>query len=435
MLEILGYSSSTTPMPQGKTDRGSGRGLAQRVLHLINGEVFSGAERVQQLLGQQLGRFGFDPIFACLKPGKFPECSGLPASQIWLEPMRHRRDIGVVSRLARRSLDAEIQLLHAHTPRTGMIASLVSRRTGIPWVYHVHSPAARDSTRILQNSINDVVERLSLMNASRIITVSKSLRREMLRRGWSRRRLVAIANGVAEQESIFAIDRIDQSEWTLGMVALIRPRKGIEVLLQALKEVLVRNPNVRLDVIGSFETPEYESHVRELSRQLNVESAVRWKGFTRDVTHALRDLDALVLPSLFGEGMPMVVLEALAVGLPVIATRVEGTPEVVRDGREGYLAQPADPISLGRTIEKMIGDRHVWCQMSQQAWYRHREAFSDVRMAQCLAHTYESTLREAAPRWIETPTPAAINHRQRRKSQTQWVLPHARRLGSFLVDA
>ncbi len=398
MIEFAGTFPSAFASGDARGDRESIRvpdsTTMSRVLHVINGELFSGAERVQQLLGKRLAAFGFDPYFACLKQGKFLECSGLPQDRIWVEAMRHRRDFGVVSRLAKRSHDARIDLLHAHTPRSAMIASLVSRKMGIPWVYHVHSPTVRDSTRRLQNWINDWVERLSLRSASGIITVSKSLRREMLRRGWLRTRLVTIANGVAEQEPIFAIDRIEQSSWTLGMVALIRPRKGIEVLLQAFREVLRSNPEVRLNVIGSFETPEYESQVIALTKELGIESAVRWKGFTRDVNSAIRELDALVLPSLFGEGMPMVVLEALAVGVPVVATRVEGTPEVIRDGREGYLAEPSNPQSLARTIERLISDRHAWCRMSQQAWNRHQESFSDVRMAQRVAHTYKKILRE-----------------------------------------
>ena len=398
MIEFAGTFPSAFASGDARCDRESIRApdstTLSRVLHVINGELFSGAERVQQLLGKRLGAFGFDPYFACLKQGTFLECCGLPQDRVWVETMRHRRDFGVVSRLARRSLDTRIDLLHAHTPRSAMIASLVSRKMGIPWVYHVHSPTVRDSTHRLQNWINDWVERLSLRSASGIITVSKSLRREMLRRGWPRTRVVAIANGVAEQEPIFAIDRIEQSSWTLGMVALIRPRKGIEVLLQAFREVLRSNPDVRLNVIGSFETPEYESQVLAQTKELGIESAVRWKGFTRDVNSAIRELDALVLPSLFGEGMPMVVLEALAVGVPVVATRVEGTPEVIRDGREGYLAEPSNPQSLARTIERLISDRHAWCRMSQQAWNRHQESFSDVRMAQRVAHTYKRILRE-----------------------------------------
>jgi glycosyltransferase involved in cell wall biosynthesis len=313
--------------------------------------------------------------------------------------------------------------LHAHTPRTAMIASIVARCLGLPWVYHVHSPTARDSTRALQNWINDWVERLALRSADRIITVSKSLRRETLRRGYDRHRVVAIANGVAEQEPNYSLERIESSAWRLGMVALIRPRKGIEVLLEALKLVAARHTNVSLDVIGSFETKEYEAEVMALTARLGLAPSVRWRGFTRDVQGALRELDALVLPSLFGEGMPMVVLEALAVGLPVIATSVEGTPEVIRDGREGYLAKPRDPSSLAASIERLIANRQVWNEMSHLAWTRHRESFSDRHMAERVASTYQRMLQERQPR------PATI------ELPRGWASPQARRLRSFLVEA
>ena len=87
--------------------------------------------------------------------------------------------------------------------------------------------------------------------------------------------------------------------------------------------------------------------------ELNVQDVVEWTGFTSDVPEAIRRLDALVLPSLFGEGMPMVVLEALAAAVPVVATSVEGTPEVVRDGVEGLLAEPRSVESLVTKIEEL----------------------------------------------------------------------------------
>lgn len=130
----------------------------------------------------------------------------------------------------------------------------------------------------------------------------------------------------------------------------------------------------------------------------------------------------------------MVVLEALAVGLPVVATRVEGTPEVIRDGCEGYLAEPSDPNSLALTLEKMVGDRHAWCRMSEQAWMRHREAFSDLHMAQTVAATYELTLGEASARRL-SPSGRQVRKSQQRSAEPRWLLPYARRLGNFIVDA
>lgn len=359
-----------------------------RVLHLINGEHFSGAERVQQGLGKCLPEYGVHASFVCLKPGKFPDMSGLDRDLVHSMAMRGRFDFGIVNRIAKLARDSQSDVLHAHTPRTAMIACRVSKQCGIPWVYHVHSPTARDSTRMCLNSINHWVERHSLGSADHIITVSKSLRREMISRGYSRHKVSCIANGVSIQDPIDPKERENCRTWTLGMVALIRPRKGIEVLLEALSLLGRDLDRVRLEVIGPFETREYESQVMDLVQRYGVSHAVRFHGFCKDVPAEMRKLDAMVLPSLFGEGMPMVVLEALACGVPVIATKVEGTPEVVRDGREGILAEPRDPYSLAESIRRFISSRIEWARMSEQAITRQRSCFSCLQMAERTARVY-----------------------------------------------
>ena len=110
------------------------------VLHLINGEHFSGAERVQQHLGHQLIQFGFTSHFACLKPGKFAELSGLPAERVHPLPMRSRIDWDVIHRVTSLARETDCSLLHAHTPRTALVAAFAAHRLSLPWVYHIHSP-------------------------------------------------------------------------------------------------------------------------------------------------------------------------------------------------------------------------------------------------------------------------------------------------------
>ena len=212
----------------------------------------------------------------------------------------------------------------------------------------------------------------------------------MLRQGWSRHKVVAIGNGVAAQTAIDPICRKDAKTWKLGMVALFRPRKGIEVLLEAIARLPITAPSIQLQVIGGFETQAYEHEVRQLIASLHIESKVNLTGFTKEVTERMRELDGMVLPSLFGEGMPMVVLEAMAVGVPILATRVEGTPEVVRDGVEGVLAQPRDVDSLVDAIVRFTASRSKWQQMSHQAWERHRAKFTDLCMAEHTAKVYRS---------------------------------------------
>lgn len=374
------------------TDQRSAPPGTQAVLHVINGEFFSGAERVQQLLGKRLGNEGFEPHFACLKPGKFRDCCELRAHQIIDEPMHGRFDLSVVSRIADRARSLDAVLLHAHTPRTALVTGLVAKRTGLPWVYHVHSPTARDSTRGVINRINTWIERYSIRNCDLLMTVSRSLRREMLRCGVPRAKLAVVANGVPALVPIDPLSRRSTKSWRLGMIALMRPRKGVEVALEAMREIKRRKLPVTLDLIGGFETDEYRCQILHKIQALDLESTVQWRGFTNDIEPVVRNLDGLLLPSLFGEGMPMVVLEAISAGVPVVATRVEGTPEVIRDGVEGLLAEPADPTSLAEQIQRLTSDRERWMNMCENALNRHRSAFSDHVMALKVAKAYRRIL-------------------------------------------
>jgi len=366
------------------------------VLHLINGEHFSGAERVQQLLGKRLPACGVATDFACLKPGKFVEFCDLPPDSVFSVHMSQRFDLGVVERICNLVRASQYDVLHAHTPRSALIAARVSKKLGTPWVYHVHSPTARDSSRLWINRVNDWVERWSLRNCSKIITVSRSLRRELIKRGVSRQRLICIPNGVPALTPIDLSSKIQSHSWNLGMIALFRPRKGLEVLLEALHRLPASSPKVRLNIIGGFETQEYQMTIHRLVEQYDLKDRITFTGFTNDIPKALGELDGMILPSLYGEGMPMVVLEALSAGVPVIATRVEGTPEVVRDGIEGYLAEPRDPQSLMEAISKFTTCRIKWAAMSEQAVDRHRDQYSDVKMAISTADVYRSVARAHA---------------------------------------
>jgi glycosyltransferase involved in cell wall biosynthesis len=182
--------------------------------------------------------------------------------------------------------------------------------------------------------------------------------------------------------------------WILGMVALMRPRKGLEVALEAVARLRAGGHDVVLRCIGPFESCDYQAEIERRVDELNLASAVELQGFTSDVPSALGKVDALVLPSLYGEGLPMVVLEAMAAGLPVIATEVEGTPEAITHGVEGLLAKPRDPVSLAEAIEALVIGAYDWSRMSEAAIARHRSSFSDLAMAEKTAEVYRKVLRQ-----------------------------------------
>jgi glycosyltransferase involved in cell wall biosynthesis len=276
-----------------------------------------------------------------------------------------------------------------------MIARLLSRSTGLPWVFHVHSPANRDSTRSVRNRINSLVERLSLKDVTRLITVSESLARHMIRSGHDADRVVVVPNGVPTLKGLPDRAR-PKSPWRLGTMALFRPRKGVEVLLEAMSTLQRRRTQVILRAVGPFESLPYERHLKKTTEKLGLAKLVHWRGFRQDINAELQAMDLFVLPSLFGEGLPMVVLEAMAAGLPIVATDVEGIPEAVRDGLEGVIARAGDAQSLADAIESVTRGDHSWLTLRQNAVDRQAEFFSDRSMARGVADVYDDILAETA---------------------------------------
>jgi glycosyltransferase involved in cell wall biosynthesis len=258
-------------------------------------------------------------------------------------------------------------------------------------VHHVHSPAAADTTQVLRNRLNAISERFSLRRARALVAVSQSMADHARASGLSRWPVRVVPNGVPTRGLLSQRPQPTQS-WRLGAVALFRPRKGLEVLLDALALLLGEGRQVQLQAVGTFETPQYERAIRRRVAELGIRSAVDWRGFQPDVDAELATMDLFVLPSLFGEGLPMVVLEAMAAGVPVVATRVAGVPEAIRHGVDGLIAEPGSASALAAMVRQVMDGRADWSAMRASAHRRQREFFSDERMARDVAQLYREIL-------------------------------------------
>lgn len=361
-----------------------------KVLHLINGEHFSGAERVQDLLAMQLPQFGYEVGFACLKPGKFPKVrQSQNVAELFEVGMRSKFDWRAIKKISRIVNDEKYEVIHAHTPRSLLVGRLVAKRTRRPLVYHVHSPVGRDSERKFHNFINTVLEKWSLKQVQKMICVSNSLMGYMQEIGHSPGKLAVVQNGVPVVEDL-PNRSAPEGRWTIGTMALFRPRKGTEVLLDALAELKTRGCDVHLRAVGPFETPEYKTEVLFRVQQLGLEDSITWTGFQRNVNRQLEKMDLFVLPSLYGEGLPMVVLESMACGVPVVASRVEGIPEAIRDNEDGLIFDPGNSHDLADKLESLITAKDRWLPMRDSALQRQREQLSDVSMARKVAAIYDA---------------------------------------------
>ncbi len=363
----------------------------RRVLHVINGEHYAGAERVQDLLALRLPRLGFQVSFACLKPGEFARSRQSHSSTIYDVPMWHRYDLLPALKLAKLARSEHFEIIHTHTPRSALVGSMAARLAGVPWVHHVHSPALADTTHALRNRANAIVERCLLRRADALVAVSQSLGQyvEAQRLGSDRPRV--IPNGVRTRGPL-SPRQTPTTRWTLGAVALFRPRKGLEVLLHAMSSLAAEGYDVHLHAVGKFESPKYEAEIKRVAVELGLESRIEWRGFQRNVDGELANVDVFVLPSLFGEGMPMVLLEAMAGGVPVVATRVEGVEELIDDGASGVIVEPGSAASLTHGLRRILDRQLDWQSLRAAALGRQVAEYSDLAMARRIADLYRELL-------------------------------------------
>jgi glycosyltransferase involved in cell wall biosynthesis len=156
--------------------------------------------------------------------------------------------------------------------------------------------------------------------------------------------------------------------------------KGMDFYLQAARALCDEGRDVRFLVIGAISVEKsYKSEMEELARKLNLQGSVIFTGQREDVADILRDVDIVVHPSL-SEGLSNVILEAMAAAIPVVATRVGGTPELVRDGVTGLLVPPGNESDLARAIARFLDDPALARGFGDAARKRVIQEFSIERM-------------------------------------------------------
>ncbi len=173
----------------------------------------------------------------------------------------------------------------------------------------------------------------------------------------------------------------------LGCVGSFEPRKGQVVLLEALRKLRVRQPNAHLVLVG--DGPD-EAMLRAKVAELGLADAVHLFPFTSEPVHVFELLDVLVLPSLYKEGLPNVLLEALSMSVPVVASQLAGVSEVVFAGETGYTVEPGDEAALADAIDRLWSDRDAYRRMSERARTLMMEQFDKKRQFHAFLEHFEA---------------------------------------------
>ena len=203
---------------------------------------------------------------------------------------------------------------------------------------------------------------------------------------------VPAANCSVSREQMRHQMDIKDNELIIVCVAFHSPIKGVDVLLKALKAITAETPEVKLIEVGGSLFPQETEELRMLSDELGLKERVIWLGQRDDVLTILQCGDIYCQPSR-SEGLGIAILEAMSVGLPVVASNVGGIPEVVEDGNTGILVKPESLQELAGALKTLIYDRQKRNDMGFCGKRRVADCFEITRQNKKLVDMYECFIK------------------------------------------
>jgi glycosyltransferase involved in cell wall biosynthesis len=351
----------------------------RRVFYLITELDVGGAEKALYELATRLDRRRFEPMVACLA-GRGPLFDRLKEKGIEVIPidMRGWWDLAGWLRLRRTLRANRPHVLHTFLFHANLVGGLVSIRSGIE--RKIASIRVEEPRRghlwleCLTQGLTDV-----------FTCVSESARQYTHRRAHvPLHKLVVVPNGVDPSECDAPV-MAPPSEWRLpeeapvvAFIGRLERQKNPLLLLRAAARVVRETPETIFAFAG---TGRLEARCRAEADRLGLAQSVRWLGWLPDIRPLLARMDLIALPSAW-EGMPNVILEAMACGKPAVATDVGGCAELIVEGRTGFLVPPGDEAALAERILRVLRDASLRRRLGAAARQRVDSEFSIAAMVE-----------------------------------------------------
>jgi glycosyltransferase involved in cell wall biosynthesis len=397
----------TQPMPHpaaSARDAASQPGPRQRthVLYLIDMlRGLGGAERVLLQMAKLLprdryqctiGTFRFQPDAAVMRELSCPVREFPIRRMIGWQAFRSALDL-------RRFIQSQrVEIVHTFFESADLLGGPVARLSGCPVVI-----SSRRDMGILRSTRHHLAYRLISRAFDQVQAVSDAVRQQTIQADrLNPRKVITIPNGI-EIEKVMAANGagtcrklgLEGASPLIISVGHIRRVKGFDVLLRAAAEVCRAYPKALFLIVGSIQEADCERSLRAQVRQLGLEGNVRFLGKmdNEGVWSLLKCCNVFCLPSR-SEGMSNALLEAMGCGLPSVATAVGGTPEVLEDGRTGYVVPPEDEGALASSIRRLLDDPDGARQMGRLAQTVIAERFSAGSMVRSLVRAYDELLEK-----------------------------------------
>lgn len=299
-----------------------------------------------------------------------------------------------------------IGLIHSHTPLGGTVLSrLAGCLTGIPVITHCHMPDNMRNIPLIrqyQFLLNWCTSRMH--SCVKIIAVSVWVKEQIIKQGASSKKISVIYNGIdlnnnRVRRSPLEIRKefgLQTSQKIVGQVSRLCESKGQHILIQAARKVINEKPDTAFLLIGEDleRKGKYKKTLKALAEDLGLRKEIIFTDYRSDIRDLMNAFDLFVLPSLI-EGLPLVLLEAMAEKKPVIATSVAGNPEVVIDGETGTLIPPQEPDKLAEAILYHLNNHGMSEKMGQMGHERVKRFFPLSMMLDKTMQIYEEVLKES----------------------------------------
>lgn len=377
-----------------------------RILHVHTLPVISGSGINTFLSMKGIDRNIYEVELVCAPGGRLIELMNSHQIKVWtfnnlVQPLHPLKDFLALINLTSFLKKNAYHVVHTHNSKAGFIGRLAARLANVPVVIHtVHGFAFHDQEPRWRRALFRNLERVASRWCDKEIFISQPLIDWALKEKIiSPDKVVKIYSGIdLNQFQPLSEDRKTQirKEWgigkddtVIGIVSKLWEGKGHAILIDAFKQIKQDIKNARLVIIG--EGYLYDKLVNQV-KLLGIEDSVLFTGFQMDVSGIIGIFDVAVLPSFF-EGMGRVILEAMAMEKPVVASRVGGIPDLVDDSVTGYLTVPGNVQELAEALKKILTDRHLTQRMGKEARKRTTLQFSSEVMVESISKVYSECLK------------------------------------------
>jgi glycosyltransferase involved in cell wall biosynthesis len=364
------------------------------IAHLVIGGEVAGGQLVALTLARGARARGDRVVFLSPARGRFTELVEREGMDVHLVDISRTFRVGAMFRLVRLLHRLDVDVLHTHTALAANVLSrLAGAMAGTAVVSHIHIENHFRPNRVAR-SVHAALDNGSVRLAARVLTVSEDTRGALVRQGYPPQLVEVVHNGIdVEAEGARSANGlraelgVPAGAPLVGEIARLCDVKGQRELIEATALV----PDVHVALVGDDleQGGAYRKLLASLARKQDVAGRVHFLGYRADAGALLEQLDALVLPSWI-EGLPLVVLEAMAHAKPVIATPVGGTPELVVDGETGLLVPARDPAALATAISALAGDPDRARRLGLAGRERAEREFSESAMIARVLEVYDA---------------------------------------------